>query len=371
MRHWRTALLTTTLAAGPLVAQAQSAPPAPPLEGPYVSLGAGYNLLQDEFAQPRRQVFDFPNTRYRFGPGYVVAVSGGWGFGNGLRVELEGTYANTGFNGNVRTPLPGRPSGRQESYGGFVNAVYDVDLTKFGLDVSWVQPYLGVGAGALWTRNSPLRSAFADGSSFSLGGNAVNFAYQPIVGLGFPVEGVPGLKATLDYRMVGVIPNSGAIGTYITRAGTSRGTVGLSDVFNHQFTVGLSYALFTPPPSPPAPVQAAPAPAPARTYLVFFDWDRATLSDRARQIVAEAAQASTRVQTTRIEVNGYTDLSGTARYNQALSMRRARTVQAELMRDGVPAGEISIHGYGESNPLVPTADGVREPQNRRVQIVLR
>jgi outer membrane protein OmpA-like peptidoglycan-associated protein len=118
----------------------------------------------------------------------------------------------------------------------------------------------------------------------------------------------------------------------------------------------------TPPTAPPIPV---------RTYLVFFDWDRADLTTRARQIVQAAAEASTHVQTTRIEVNGYTDLSGTVAYNQRLSVRRAETVQKELIHDGVAPGEISIHGYGESNPLVPTAKGVREPQNRRVEIILK
>ncbi len=109
----------------------------------------------------------------------------------------------------------------------------------------------------------------------------------------------------------------------------------------------------------------------ARTYLVFFDWDRADLTVRARQIVAQAAQASTGTQTARIEVNGYTDLSGTAAYNQRLSVRRAQSVEAELVRDGVARGEISIHGFGESDPLVQTAGGVREPQNRRVEIILK
>jgi len=126
------------------------------------------------------------------------------------------------------------------------------------------------------------------------------------------------------------------------------------------------------PPAPPEVAAAAPPPAvvPTRTYLVFFDWDRADLSARARQIVASAAAASTHVQTTRIEVNGYTDLSGTPAYNQKLSVRRAEMVQSELVRDGVAPGAISIHGYGESDPLVPTAQGVREPQNRRVEIIL-
>jgi OOP family OmpA-OmpF porin len=124
-------------------------------------------------------------------------------------------------------------------------------------------------------------------------------------------------------------------------------------------------------PGPVAPVVPAPPVAPARTYLVFFDWDRADLTARAKQIVAEAAQASTHVQTTQIEVDGYTDLSGTFAYNKKLSIRRAQTVQAELVRDGVAKNEIDIHGYGETNPLVPTAKGVREPQNRRVEIILK
>src|ERR671926_214993 len=108
-----------------------------------------------------------------------------------------------------------------------------------------------------------------------------------------------------------------------------------------------------PPPPAPAPV-AAPAPAPARSYLVFFDWDKATLTDRARAIVREAAENSTRVQYTRIEVNGYTDTSGTPQYNQRLSVRRAEAVAAELVRDGVPRNAITIQGFGETHLLVPT-----------------
>jgi iron complex outermembrane receptor protein len=130
-----------------------------------------------------------------------------------------------------------------------------------------------------------------------------------------------------------------------------------------------------PPPMPEPPPTLAPStppvtPAAPKTYLVFFDWDRADLSERARQIVATAAAGVAQTQTTRIEVNGYTDLSGTKTYNQRLSVRRAETVEAELVRDGVPKNEIAIHGYGESHPLVPTAPGVREPQNRRVEIIL-
>ena len=118
----------------------------------------------------------------------------------------------------------------------------------------------------------------------------------------------------------------------------------------------------------PEPVAA---PTVARTYLVFFDWDRADLTDRARQIIGEAADASRTVQTTRIEVQGHADRAGTPEYNMRLSRRRADTVAAELVRQGVARGIITIEAFGESRPLVPTADGVREPQNRRVEIILR
>jgi OmpA-OmpF porin, OOP family len=104
---------------------------------------------------------------------------------------------------------------------------------------------------------------------------------------------------------------------------------------------------------------------------VFFDWDKATLTDRARSIVKEAADNSTRVQVTRIEVNGYTDTSGKPQYNQGLSVRRAEAVAAELVRNGVPKDAITVQGFGDSHLLVSTGPGVREPQNRRVEIIMR
>ncbi|MDR3522324.1 MAG: OmpA family protein, partial [Acidocella sp.] len=98
--------------------------------------------------------------------------------------------------------------------------------------------------------------------------------------------------------------------------------------------------------------------------------DKYNLTPRATQIIAEAATDSKTTKVTTINVSGYTDTSGTPTYNQGLSIRRAKAVAVQLMTDGVPAAEISIHGYGETHLLVPTGPGVREPQNRRVEIVL-
>ena len=103
-------------------------------------------------------------------------------------------------------------------------------------------------------------------------------------------------------------------------------------------------------------------------YLVFFDWNKATLTPEARQIVAKAADEFKRTGAARLVATGYTDLSGTPAYNYKLSVRRAEAVKAELVRLGVPAGTITTIGRGEEDPLVPTKDGVREAQNRRVSI---
>jgi outer membrane protein OmpA-like peptidoglycan-associated protein len=130
-----------------------------------------------------------------------------------------------------------------------------------------------------------------------------------------------------------------------------------------------SSAAVVPAPAP-APT-AVPAPVPTRSYLVFFDWGKSNLTDRARQIIAEAAANSTKVQYTRIEVNGYTDTSGTPKSNQALSVSHAQAVAAELVEDGVPSNAISIQGFGDTHLLVPTGLGVREPQNRRTEIIIR
>jgi hypothetical protein len=69
----------------------------------------------------------------------------------------------------------------------------------------------------------------------------------------------------------------------------------------------------------------------------------------------------------RIMLAGYTDSSGTARYNMGLAERRDRAVQSYLTGHGIGGGVISTHAFGEANQRVATADGVRELQNRRVE----
>lgn len=107
-----------------------------------------------------------------------------------------------------------------------------------------------------------------------------------------------------------------------------------------------------------------------RSYLVFFDWDKATPADHARQIVREAEVNSTHVQYTRIEVKGHTDTPGTPRHSQGVSGRGANAVATELVCNGVPRNVIAICGVGQIHLPVATSTGVREPQNRRVEIII-
>ena len=105
-------------------------------------------------------------------------------------------------------------------------------------------------------------------------------------------------------------------------------------------------------------------------YLVFFAWNRATLNAAGRVVVAEAAADFQRSGHAQVEVVGHTDASGSSAYNQKLSLRRADAVRAELERLGVPAAAIVTSGRGQDDLLVPTADHVGEPQNRRVEIIV-
>ena len=385
----RIALLATTILGLSVPALAQ------PVAGPYVSLGVGWNYLQDEqiknisvgttaFGTVTSR--NLNNRNVNFGSGIVGLGSVGWGFGNGLRVELEGNYRGNYRNQNGQGPTTVNPglgnainvtkSGGEQKEGAMVNAFYDF-TDAFGRGIT---PYIGAGVGyqrvELGSTQFSLLTPGSTGQVFNgRAGNGINaFGYQAIAGASYNLVSVdPGLYLTLEYRFLGVGGDRSGTGTISGTNGRSYNLkVSSGPEYNQGIVVGVRYAFNTPPP-PPAPVAAAPIPvaAEARTYLVFFDWDRADLTDRARQIVAEAAQASTRVRSTVIQVNGYTDSSGSPAYNQKLSIRRAEIVRAELVKDGVPQGVITINGYGQNNPLVPTAAGVREPQNRRVEILIK
>ena len=126
-----------------------------------------------------------------------------------------------------------------------------------------------------------------------------------------------------------------------------------------------------PPPPPPAPPPPPPPPPPAvKTFIVFFDFDKSNLTDKAQEVVAEAVRTAKSNGFVKVLVTGHTDTVGSDSYNQALSIRRAQSVKDEMVREGLDANGIAIEGKSFHDPLVPTGPGVREPQNRRAVIDL-
>jgi OmpA-OmpF porin, OOP family len=281
---------------------------AQPFHGIYIGAGAGYNLPID-IGATTDLVLPSASTDLKTTGGFVGLASVGYALGNGMRFEIEGNYRRGNVNG-ATGPFVTDATGRLQTYAVMANALFDMDV-----GVPWLYPYIG-------------------------------------------------LSLTTEYRFFGVPRDE----TFEIAAGNE---IKLRSQYNHSFLLGVRYAFNISPPTPLTLDTVGPAPVAARSYTVFFDWDKATLTDRARQIIREAADNSTKVQYTRIEVNGYADTSGTKQSNQGLSVRRARAVQAELVKDGVPQKAITIQGFGDRNLLVTTGPGVREPQNRRVEIIIR
>jgi len=119
----------------------------------------------------------------------------------------------------------------------------------------------------------------------------------------------------------------------------------------------------------PAPVAAEPAPEMPSRYLVFFAFDSAVLNEDAVRVIDTAAENAAALDLPRVQVFGHADRSGSNRYNVALSQSRAEAVMQRLVAQGVPMDRIEVIAEGETYPLVPTPNGVRESQNRRAQIV--
>jgi outer membrane protein OmpA-like peptidoglycan-associated protein len=112
-----------------------------------------------------------------------------------------------------------------------------------------------------------------------------------------------------------------------------------------------------PPPPPPPP--------PPMTYTVYFDYNSSQLGPAAREVVRFAADAHKVRPPAPVQVTGYTDPSGSAGYNQRLSLRRANAVAAALQSDGVPQSALVVSGQGESSSNEPTPG-----QDRRVDVTV-
>jgi OmpA-OmpF porin, OOP family len=337
---------TTALVALPVLAQAQSLQPG----GFYIGAEGGVswllatstnsNVTVGGVGSNSGQVNINPNT------GWVAGGMIGYDF-IGPRVEVEATYRDN--TGTLTVPgIGGNGVGfdfNQTSV--MANLLYDF------MPGATIVPYIGAGLGV----------AFQNLSGLNTSSSSTSFAYQGIVGLGY--NATSSIRLNLEGRYFGTTnPNysfNNNVGGFPVNVGGNFSNNNFSIMASLQWKFGAPEAA---PPPPPPPVSSP-------SFMVFFDWDRSNLSAQALQTIKQAAAAFKSKGNARITATGHTDTSGPENYNMALSLRRANAVKDALVREGVPATAIAVVGRGEQGLLVPTPDGVREPQNRRVEIVLQ
>ncbi len=318
---------------------------ADPIVGPYGSLGVGAQFNSST-----------GSATYDLGPSYAASL--GWSFGNGFRSEFEAAYAGNGIDKLDHV----KQGGNLHVVSFLLNGIYDFDQYPL---LGILTPHAGAGVG--------FSSVHAGG--FNAGGpvpgliSEKTLTFQGILGLETPLA--YGTKLDVDYRLL-----SNPHVKFVQGNNFSQG-----NLFDHTLMLSVRYDFGSPPPAPPAPapvaaaetpvVAPAPAPEPQRAFQVFFDFNKSDITADAASIIKQASDTVTAGHLAKIAVTGHTDTVGSAAYNQKLSERRAAAVKAELIKDGVSADAISTVGVGKSGLLVPTPDGVREPQNRRAEIELQ
>lgn len=112
-------------------------------------------------------------------------------------------------------------------------------------------------------------------------------------------------------------------------------------------------------------------PLPPMSVLLYFQSDSTRLQTSSRDMIPDILAAIKERQSRDISVIGHTDRAGSKEYNFTLSTKRASHVRDLLVEAGVDVATIMVSSHGEGNPLVPTADNVAEPKNRRVEVVVR
>lgn len=320
-------------------------------DGWYGRIDAGYSV--DGAVETDNGDFDFDND-------WSGHVGLGYAFKNGFRLEGEGAYRQNEFSDI---------DGDATATAAMANVYYD-----FNRDGA-VRPYVGAGVGGAKVEvESPLVS-FDDGDTV--------VAYQGMAGIEVPLS----RRASLDvgYRYFsapdiaadGRVPNDDGgfspgrfEGDYVHQAVT----LGLRLKFGAAAAPVAAAPPAPPAPPPPAPPQVAPPPAPvacpAQDFVVYFEWDRHNLNQAAVETIDTAVARAKACNISAVLLVGHTDTSGPGDYNQKLSERRANVVRDALVARGIVAELISLAWRGETELARPTADGVRDPLNRRTAVTI-
>jgi outer membrane protein OmpA-like peptidoglycan-associated protein len=338
--------------------------------GPYITLEGGA-VKQEGAGISSPAGFEHTN---RFKTGWEAGAAIGYDYGH-FRLEAEGFYNRSTMRSEERalgTPLPNGTftqadglRGRTSTYAGMGNVL--LGLGHWG----GVKGYVGAGVGYARVRLDDELPAATRINAHDSG-----FAWQALAGLSLPISHNLDLGMRYRYfRPDGADHFNAADGS--DRRGKLR---------SHSLLATLTYnfgahspepasepAAAPPPPAPPPPAPPPP-PLPVAAscnrgpFITFFDWDKAEITADAASILDSAIQAYGNCNSVAIALAGYTDSSGTPAYNLGLATRRDQAVAGYLASHGVPSAAITSRAFGEANQRVPTADGVRELQNRRVEI---
>ena len=308
----------------------------------YVEADAGAMIVEDiKNFTGRNNVGSMDlKTGYDFG-GIV-----GYDFG-GFRLEAEASYRRSEEAGYTATTViynDAQVGGGAEALSFMLNGLLD-----FGPD-DGLQGFVGGGVGVGRVKNALL----TPNPAINVVDSDTGIAYQAVAGVRTPIS--DNVDLGLKYRFYNQSGND-----LVNNAGRNIRTRFRS----HSLMLTLSYnfggAEAAPPPPPVAVCNKGP-------YIVFFDWDKSDITPEAAATLDSAVTAYANCNNVPIMLAGYADRSGTPKYNQGLSERRNASVRAYLTSRGIANSAITSQGFGENNPRVPTADGVRELQNRRVEI---
>ena len=323
----------------------------------------------------------------------------GYDFG-AFRLEAEGAYKRArldSYETAIRLPLEGQAFATQRDGIGNTSVLSFMlnGLLDFG-DDDGISFTVGGGAGMARVgannyRNFSNATPFLDGSDWTP-------AWQLLAGVRQAIS--DNIDVTVRYRFfntrsVELVAFNGAETDMRFRSHSVLGGITINfgggeirdpDQTCWNGSVIPASQVCPPQPQPPAPVvvpqpmqtttpcpngtsvpagQACPVIGP---FIVFFDWDRSDITPQAAGILDNAAAQYAQTGNAQVVLAGHADRSGSDQYNVGLSQRRAENVRQYLSGRGVPEGSMRTEAFGESRPLVETADGVREPQNRRVEI---
>ena len=370
-------VLATTALSGPVLAKDQAW---------YIGVEGGANLVQNELFDIRNAagtavVADGIRARHKIG--YDVGGNIGYDFGK-FRAEFEVAYKGNSIDKMIAeqavppilfgtATVPGTvlgagvpPLGSYNSADGSAKVLSFManGLFDFGGQDGDIGAVVGGGVGIARVQHSNY-ALVSPGAAF-INDSDTGVAWQVLAGIYKPLSDHVDLG--LKYRFF----NVDNVNTF-----TTNGLATQTRYRSHSLMLTLAYNFFEPvvaappPPPPPAPVVLPPCPPAAVTpgpFLVFFDWDKSLVTAEAAAILDRAAEQFAATGQANVALAGHADTSGTAEYNVRLSQRRADSVKAYLAGKGVPEAAMVTEAFGETRLLVETADGVREPQNRRVEI---